>query len=478
MDSKVISVNSNKKREVFNKQLGVIFNGEDNLYPVLVENLIKASPTTKQCCEIYESFLGGSGFTAKIVEEPTDNLLETSSPNDLLFEIAPECSEQQGVFIHVGYNAAYQKTGFTVIPYDQCRSGKKDDADYAGRIIINPDGWDRRADKKKIKVYDTYNPNPDVIQAQVERDGGWENYKGQILYFKLNSNSTYAESLVENCYMFSDTESSLGLHYNRMVRKGFKDAWIIRHKRFDSEQKQTGFENNLKNVYGNENAGGILLVEDNFDSDAQEESKFKFDFLEDKTKAEKYKHFEESSANFIRKAFKNIPPQMVDFVQGKLGSTSGDDLRAAESLYNKSTAKDRQKLERLFAELYRNYHIDINPSGDWSIGMYSLMEDGTIQEDGETQEANSESSTSSSPKEANQTEDEKLNKAAQANLRGSVGGVTGVLSIQTSVSQEITDYDSGLTMLKEIFGFKEEIAKKILGTPKKQPINDTTIINK
>jgi hypothetical protein len=381
MDSKVISVDSKKKKEVFNKQLGVIFNGEDNLYPVLVENLIKASPTTKQCCEIYESFLGGSGFSAKMTEEPTDNLLETSSPEDLLFEIAPECSEQQGVFVQVGYNAAYQKTGFNVIPYDQCRSGKKDDADYAGKIILNPDGWDRRADKKKIKVYDAYNPNPAVIQAQVERDGGWENYKGQILYFKLNSKSTYAESLVENCYMHSDTEAGLGLHYNRMVRKGFKDAWIVRHKKFDNPQKQTGFETNIKNIYGNEHAGGILLVEDEFDSDNELVSKFKFDFLKDETKADKYKHFEESSANYIRKAWKNIPPQMVDFVQGKLGSTSGDDLRAAESLYNKSTAKDRQKLERLFSELYRNYHIDINPSGDWSIGLYSLMEDGTIEEE-------------------------------------------------------------------------------------------------
>lgn len=471
MDSKIISIDSRKKREVFNKQLGVIFNGEDNLYPVLVENLIKASPTTKQCCDIYESFLGGSGFTAQLVEEPSENLLESNSPEDLLFEIAPELAPQQGVFIHVGYNAAYEKTGFDVIPYDFCRIGKADDENYSGKILLNPDGWDKRADKKKLEVYDTYNPIPEVIQAQVERDGGWENYKGQILYFQLsNEKGTYAESLVENCYMHSDTEANLGLHYNRMVRKGFKDAWVVRHKRFDSKDKQTSFEQNLKTVYGNEHTGGILLVEDEFDSEAKEESKFKFDFLEDKTEGAKYKHFEESTANYIRKAFKNVPPQIVDFVQGKLGNTSGDDLRAAESLYNKATAKDRKKIERLFAELYRNYHIDINPTGDWSIGLYSLMEDGTIEEDG-ADPANPEAPTET------RSAEEKLNKEAQANLRGSVGGVTGVLSIQTSVSQEITDYDSGLTMLQEIFGFSEEVAKKILGTPKKLAPGETAPIN-
>ena len=390
MESKLISVDSRKKKPVYNKQLGVIFNGEDNLYPVLVENLIKSSPTTGQCVEIYESFIGGSGFEAEMVEEPTDNLLETFTPEDLLFEITPELSKHQEVWIQIGYNAAYQKTEFEVIPDEFCRLGEEDSKKYIGKIIVNPDGWDRRADKKKIQVFDTYNPRPEIIQAQVERDGGWHNYKGQILHFKLNNlKGHYAESLVEKCYMFSDTEASMGLHFNRTVRKGFKDAWIIRHKKFDSPQKQKQFEGNVRTVYGNENTGSVLTVEDEFNSEAGEESKFKFDFLEDKTKAGKYEHFETSSANFIRKSFFNIPPQIIDFVQGKLGNSSGDDLRAAESLYNKSTSKHRKRIERLFSELYRNYHIEINPSGDWTIGLYKLMEDGTIQED-ETTPTNNE----------------------------------------------------------------------------------------
>ena len=52
---------------------------------------------------------------------------------------------------------------------------------------------------------------------------------------------------------------------------------------------------------------------------------------------------------------------------------------------------------------------------------------------------------------------------AQANLRGSVGGVTGLLSVQASVAQGITSFDSAVTILVEIFGFTEEIAMDILG---------------
>ena len=52
---------------------------------------------------------------------------------------------------------------------------------------------------------------------------------------------------------------------------------------------------------------------------------------------------------------------------------------------------------------------------------------------------------------------------AQASLKGSVGGVQGILALQLSVTQGVTSYDSGISTLVEIYGFTEEIASKILG---------------
>lgn len=62
---------------------------------------------------------------------------------------------------------------------------------------------------------------------------------------------------------------------------------------------------------------------------------------------------------------------------------------------------------------------------------------------------------------------------AKAKLKGTVGGVQGVLQIQASVASGITDYKAATTLLYEIYGFDEATAKRILGTPKtiKQPIN-------
>lgn len=55
---------------------------------------------------------------------------------------------------------------------------------------------------------------------------------------------------------------------------------------------------------------------------------------------------------------------------------------------------------------------------------------------------------------------------AKANLKGSVGGVQGLIQIQNSVAQGITDYESAVTMLFEIYGFDEATARKLLGDKK------------
>lgn len=61
---------------------------------------------------------------------------------------------------------------------------------------------------------------------------------------------------------------------------------------------------------------------------------------------------------------------------------------------------------------------------------------------------------------------------AQANLRGTVGGVEGILNIQNSVATGITEYDAGIAILVEIYGFSEAVARSVLGSPKIKPNNN------
>jgi hypothetical protein len=59
---------------------------------------------------------------------------------------------------------------------------------------------------------------------------------------------------------------------------------------------------------------------------------------------------------------------------------------------------------------------------------------------------------------------------AQANLKGTVGGVQGILQIQQSVSQGITQRDAALTLLQTIYGFDFDQAENILGSPIQTPV--------
>ena len=64
---------------------------------------------------------------------------------------------------------------------------------------------------------------------------------------------------------------------------------------------------------------------------------------------------------------------------------------------------------------------------------------------------------------------------AQANLKGSVGGVQALLEIQASYAAGTTTYDSAIAMLDMIFGYNKEQAVKLLGSPEKtENTNDTT----
>ena len=65
---------------------------------------------------------------------------------------------------------------------------------------------------------------------------------------------------------------------------------------------------------------------------------------------------------------------------------------------------------------------------------------------------------------------EQQNAEAQAQLRGSVGGVQALLEIQASYVAKTTSYESAIAMINLIYGFTEEESRKLLGNPQNAPI--------
>lgn len=56
---------------------------------------------------------------------------------------------------------------------------------------------------------------------------------------------------------------------------------------------------------------------------------------------------------------------------------------------------------------------------------------------------------------------------SKAKLKGTVGGVQGILQIQESFANGITTREAAIAMLVEIYGFTSAVASRLLGQPKK-----------
>ena len=67
-----------------------------------------------------------------------------------------------------------------------------------------------------------------------------------------------------------------------------------------------------------------------------------------------------------------------------------------------------------------------------------------------------------------------LNEQAQASLRGSVGGVQGILEVQAAVAAGLTQYDAALTLFTTVYGFDESTARELLGEERTIEIEEET----
>ena len=66
---------------------------------------------------------------------------------------------------------------------------------------------------------------------------------------------------------------------------------------------------------------------------------------------------------------------------------------------------------------------------------------------------------------------------AKAKLKGTVGGVQGILSINESIQQGVMSKDAGKALLIEIYGFSPAIADKLLKEPDKKKLTEIAEAN-
>lgn len=370
MGIKASILNIFKRDTDYEKSLGVVKNGSDNLYPERVNRIINNSVTARTCSRIMATYLCGKGFEGfnDLKVDKTTTLKKFTS------QIASSISKQRGVFIHVTYNANFEPKMYKVLPYMDCRLGEKDSKEYNGKIVVNKD-WDSNHDQKNDVVYDVFNPDKKIVQYQIEHQKGKtfidkvESYKGQILYYNLDESYYYALSTIDPVINDCDSEAEAGVYKNRSLRKGFFGKQMVFTKPLvagiddyptpeDYHMEVTereNFKETMKDFVSAENTGGVLHVEIKHDSDSFD-SELKFLNIESNIDDKIFEFTEKSTFENILMAFNSIPKGLIRPENNLFGQGKGA-IEQMRIVYQDNTRIERDEVEMLVKSLMGIFYV-------------------------------------------------------------------------------------------------------------------------
>lgn len=349
-----------KRLTPWNKSADVYANDIDNAYPERMDRLINNSVTAKSAAAIMVQYLLGKGYG-----EDADNVIVNKANNlkliDFADDVADDLVKQRGVFIHINWNALYQIADFSVLPYEWCRIGRKDSNDYAGKIAVCKE-W-LKPKRVDIQLIDIFNPRKKVIDAQVEKAGGWEHYKGQVLFVNMDTKLIYPLSRIDSVSEDCDSEAQASVYKNKLLRKGFFGNTLVVTRPLvgdglepgslalqEAESERERFQQAIKDSLGAQNTGGVLCLEMDFAGEKLEDA-ILIKQIESKIDDELFNYTETSVRENILVAFNNLPAGLVKTNDSSLFGNSGEAIREMKRTYWENTTKERSLLTSVINQL-------------------------------------------------------------------------------------------------------------------------------
>jgi len=354
-------------------KLGIKTYGEDNGYPQRMQNLYNASGSAKMCAKVFASYIVGKGFEDKDFYNAVING-KGLTPDKLIRVLASDKSKLRGVAVHVNYNAAYQKTSVNFVPFEHCRIG---DGDYKGKIGVKKDWYSSKKGGSRQKLedivfVDIYNPDPIEIEAQVISAGGWESYKGQILWHS-DDFGTYPLATIDP--VLNDVQAEIESGYTRKnnLKNNFqlKTLWIEKGQTEDEQEQETVVEG-IRDFMGSDGKPVTVVFSKDPDGKDVPELKNVAVAVNDKL----FQYTDQSARSAIYTAF-GQPAILHSDYNGTNGYNEGQ-LPQSMAYYNSLTEPDRIFFEELFTEIFKDFQENVNPSGSYKIMPLETVTDGKI----------------------------------------------------------------------------------------------------
>ena len=349
--------------------------GSDNLYPQNVMAITSASGTAGLCLRRYEKFVEGFGFANEQLSEFAVNR-SGDTMDDLLKNVAEDLTRFGGFALHVNYNVFGQIAEVNHIPFEQCRLEECDDDGYVAHILHHVDwkgektknGKIQQLSEKNIIRFDVFNPDPSTVVSQIERAGGIEGYRGQVLWVSMDGKNVYPKPIYDAAVTEISTDEGLGNVKYRNVRNNFLVACMLIAKkgapkiREDSngdgiydekgrpvyEERQMISDEDLKAFQGDTKGSKILYVELEDDEDEPKVVQFPVRNYDKEFTATEASTTERIYAQFHQELFYAIRT-------GKLGF-SGKVMTEAYEYYAGEVTTEQRFIERAFARVFSYWY--------------------------------------------------------------------------------------------------------------------------
>ena len=349
--------------------------GEGNTYYQDVHNIIQASSSGCECVERFAEFIEGAGFAdASLYGLVLNHRKDTADEIHRL--VCADLAEYGGFALHLNYNLAGEITEVSHVPFEICRLEEPDSNGYVARICTHPDwtgkktfaGKTKAVDKKNVKRFHKFNPNINVIHAQIAQAGGIENYNGQIYYFSTAGRDRYPIPRADRVLTEMSTDEGLANVKWRNVRNNFLPAAMVltrkgqaspmgRYAPAGEEPYQyergeryanDGFSDSLQQLQGDTEACKLLEVILENDEQAPEVVS-----LPTNNYDKDFQVTDQSVTERIYAAFGQEPWYCIR--SGKIGF-SGTLLVDAFSYYNSIVYKYQRMIERAFVDIMAHWH--------------------------------------------------------------------------------------------------------------------------
>ena len=342
--------------------------GYDNLYPQNIMAITGASGTAQLCLNRYEKFVEGYGFDDdNLAAWKTNRWGDTT--DDLLKAVAGDLTQFGGFALHVNYNVFGAISEVNYIPFEQLRLEECDDTGYVAHILQHLDwkGEKTRSGKKQylqkryITYYNVFNPDPRVVQAEIEAAGGIESYKGQVLWVSMDGRNEYPTPIYDAAITEISTDEGLGNIKYRNARNNFLVACMLIAKKGTPRVDENGNEverqmisdEDLKAFQGDTRGSKILYVELENDEDEPKVVEFPVKNFD--------KEFSVTETSVTERIYAQFHQELFYAIRiGKLGF-SGDVMQDAYEYYAGEVTTEQRFIERVFTQVFAHWKDETMP---------------------------------------------------------------------------------------------------------------------